>query len=136
MRRRDFITGVVGSAAAWPLAGNAQQPSMPVIGLLGSSESDPHYAAFHEGLAQGGYIEGHTVTIEYRWAQGRVERYAELVADLVRRQVAVIASLGVIPAATAAKAATTTIPIVFQGGFDPVEIGLVASLSRPGANLT
>jgi hypothetical protein len=85
MRRRAFIS-LLGGAAAWPLAARAQQASMPVIGLVGSSERDPHYVAFHEGLAEGGYVQGRTVTIEYRWSEGRIERYAELAADLVRRQ--------------------------------------------------
>jgi putative tryptophan/tyrosine transport system substrate-binding protein len=133
MRRRQFIAAL-GAAAAWPRRLSAE-PALPVIGLLGS-ERDARFPAFHQGLAEAGYTEGRNVTIQYRWAQGHVERYPELAADLVRRDVTVIAALGGSPAATAAKSATATIPVVFQGSLDPVEIGLVASLSRPGGNLT
>ena len=108
---------------------------MPVIGVLGG-EIDPHVPAFYKGLAEAGYIDGQNVKIEYRWAEGHLERYPEFAGDLVRRQVAVIAAVGGIPDVTAARAATATIPVVFQGGFDPVKIGLVASLSRPGGNIT
>jgi putative ABC transport system substrate-binding protein len=139
MRRRDFITGIAGSAAVWPVATRAQQSAMPVIGLVSArSANDSGWiaAAFHRGLSQFGFIEKQTVAIEYRWAEYRWERLDALVADLVQRQVTVIAALSGSPTALAAKAATQTIPIVFAIGSDPVVLGLVSDLSRPEGNIT
>jgi len=139
MKRREFIRLLGGGAAAWPLAARAQQPAIPVIGLLSSRSPEvdtPLIAVIRRGLTETGVVEGQNVTLDYRWAEGQYDRLAGLAADLVRQKVAVIVAIGGEPAALAAKAATAAIPIVFVGGTDPIRSGLVPALHHPGGNMT
>jgi putative ABC transport system substrate-binding protein len=140
MRRRDFVRAIIGSAIAWPLTLHAQQTAMPAIGFLHGGSADPNsngplVKPFREGLAQLGYLEGRNLAIEFRWAEGHYDRLPDLAADLVRRRVAVMAAFSP-PAVQAAHAATTTIPIVFESGNDPIKAGLIVSFNRPGGNAT
>ena len=138
MRRRDFIKVIAGSAVVWPVPMRAQEPAKPVVGFLNAASArgyERQVAAFLKGLGEAGFVDGQNVTVEYRWADGQYDRLPTMAADLVRRQVAVIAATTT-PAALAARLATTTIPIVFEGGMDPIRVGLVARLDRPGGNIT
>jgi putative ABC transport system substrate-binding protein len=138
MRRGDFIKGVAGSTAAWSIAAHAQEPAKPVVGFISAASAkgyERQVAAFLKGLDEAGFVAGQNVTVEYHWADGQNDRLPAMAADFVRRQVAAIAATTT-PAALAARLATTTIPIVFEGGMDPIRVGLVARLDRPGSNIT